>query len=168
MGLSQMLHFCDISIPLICHVQRQASGNILIRVVFKELEHCVVLLLVFIYLLSYGARGKNFVAFSRHWTVATLLFYCTKYILWLPREIKFPTNSLPAVFIGLEESKLTSGIWAFRSMLFITIFVMEKQLQPSFGTELPPECIHAQNIPLTHGASFSWDIPVRIPKIRAW
>lgn len=62
-GLSQMLHFCDISVPLICHAQRQASGNTLTRAVFKELEHCVVLLLVFIYLLSHGGRGKSFVAF---------------------------------------------------------------------------------------------------------
>lgn len=35
--------------PLIFHVQRQASGSTLARVVVKELEHCVAHILVFIY-----------------------------------------------------------------------------------------------------------------------
>lgn len=49
-SLSQMLHFCDISMrSLIWHLQKQASENTLARGVFKELEPCVVFILVFIY-----------------------------------------------------------------------------------------------------------------------
>lgn len=87
---------------------------------------------VCIYLLSHGGRGKSLVAFPRRQDVATHLFCCIKYIPWLPSVVKFPTNSLPAVLIGLEETKLRSVIWAFRSMLFITIFYNGETVAATF------------------------------------
>lgn len=57
-SLSQMLHFCDISgLFLIFHLPKQTSGNTLARSVFKELEHCVVFILVFVY--CYMLEGKK-------------------------------------------------------------------------------------------------------------
>lgn len=68
---------------------------------------------------------------------------------WLPSAVNFPANSLPAVYRGLEKSELTSVLWAFRSMLFVIIFITEKQLKPFSWIELPHGGINAHNV-LSH------------------
>lgn len=124
------------------------------------------------YTLFIVTRGgvKSFVAFPRHWAVATLFFCCTKYILRLPSVVKFPTSSLPEVLIGLEESKLTGIIWAFRLMLFIIIFHNGETIAAIFWNRTS-SWVHSCSkhlMPLTHEAFFSWEISQRITKIRAW
>lgn len=89
-------------------------------------------------------------------------------ILLYQSEVKLPTNTLPAVLIGLEESNLTTVIWAFRSMLFITFFYNEETIPAIIWNRVSSWVHYAQNIPLTHEASFIWEIPVRITKIRSW
>lgn len=109
-------------------------------------------------------KGKKLCGLSK------ALGCCTKDILWLPSVLKFPTNSLPAVLIGLGESELTSVIWAFRSMLFIIIIFYNGETIGAIFWERTSSWVHSCSIyliPLTHEASFSWDISVGITKIRA-
>lgn len=73
----------------------------------------------------------------------------------LPPVVNFPANSLPAIYIRLEKSELTSVICAFQSMLFIIIFIMEKQLKPFFGIEfLMRAQMHITSYPTNSGGIF--------------
>lgn len=73
----------------------------------------------------------------------------------LPPVVNFPANSLPAIHIRLEKSELRSVIWAFQLMLFIIIFIMEKQLKQFFWIEfLMRAQMHVASYPINSGGIF--------------